>query len=392
MRLKLHGDILRETKMMRELGVGMIGYGFMGKMHSYAYASLPFIYDPPPAEIRFAAVCAQSEKSRNLAVERAGYAFSTDDYRELVTRDDVDIVNVCTPNYLHREQVLAALEAGKHVYCDKPLAMNAAEAEQMANAANKAGTTCQVTFHLRYSPAILRAKQLVDEGFLGDITAFRAAYLHAGYVDPNRPISWRTDKEKAGGGALVDLGSHVLDLLRHLMGDFVRVRAELRTIIKERPISVGSDEKAPVTVDDVALVELELPGGVIGTMEVSRVATGAQDDMRLEIHGAKGAVRFDLMDPNWLWVYDNTKPHAALGGNRGWQRIETIQNYPMPASLPGGRSPVGWMRFHIASIYEFVSRVADGRPGSPSFEDGLAVQRIMDAAIRSAETGDWELL
>lgn len=392
MRLKLHGDILRETKMMRELGVGMIGYGFMGKMHSYAYASLPFIYDPPPAEIRFAAVCAQSEKSRNLAVERAGYAFSTDDYRELVTRDDVDIVNVCTPNYLHREQVLAALEAGKHVYCDKPLAMNAAEAEQMANAANKAGTTCQVTFHLRYSPAILRAKQLVDEGFLGDITAFRAAYLHAGYVDPNRPISWRTDKEKAGGGALVDLGSHVLDLLRHLMGDFVRVRAELRTIIKERPISVGSDEKAPVTVDDMALVELELPGGVIGTMEVSRVATGAQDDMRLEIHGAKGAVRFDLMDPNWLWVYDNTKPHAALGGNRGWQRIETIQNYPMPASLPGGRSPVGWMRFHIASIYEFVSRVADGRLGSPSFEDGFAVQQIMDAAIRSAETGDWELL
>jgi predicted dehydrogenase len=375
---------------LRRLGVGMIGYGFMGKMHSYAYASLPFVYDPPPARLRFAGVCAQSEESRAVAMERAGYAFATDDYRELVARDDVDIVNVCTPNYLHREQVLAALEAGKHVYCDKPLAMNTREAEEMVEAARKAGTTCQVTFHNRYSPAIMRAKQLVEDGFLGEITAFRAVYLHAGYTDPNRPISWRMQREKAGGGALVDLGSHVIDLLGHLIGNFSRVRAELRTLVKERPISAGSSEMAPVTVDDAALVELELPSGVVGTMEASRVATGAQDDMRFEIHGTRGAMRFELMDLNWLWVYDSTKPHAPLGGDRGWTRVETIQNYPKPAALPGGRSPVGWMRLHIASIHEFVRNVVDGKPGSPSFEEGLAVQRVMDPAIRSSETGSWE--
>lgn len=372
------------------LGIGMVGYGFMGKMHSYAYASLPFIYDPPPARIIFAGVCALSEGSRALAQKRAGYRFATEDYRELVARNDVDIVNVCTPNYLHKEQVAAALVAGKHVYCDKPLAMNAREAAELLELAKKAGTTCQVTFHNRYSPAIMRAKELADDGFLGEITAFRAVYLHSGYTDPNRPISWRMQKDKAGGGALMDLGSHAVDLLRHLIGDFYRVHASFQTLVQERPIAKGTTEMAPVTVDDAAVLQLELPNGVVGTLEASRVATGSQDDLRIEIHGSRGALRYDLMDPNWLWAYDDTKPQAALGGDRGWARIEAIQNYPKPAALPGGRSPVGWSRFHIASIYEFVSNVVEGRPGRPSFEDGLAVNRVIDAAARSAETGRWE--
>lgn len=372
------------------LGVGMIGYGFMGKMHSYAYASLPFVYDPPPARIRFSAICASSEASRNLARERAGYAFATGDYRELIRRDDVDVVNICTPNYLHYEQTMAAIEAGKHVYCDKPLAMNANEAAAMADAARRAGTTCQVTFHNRYCPALMRAREMAGSGFLGEVTAFRTAYLHAGYVDPLRPISWRMRMETSGGGALVDLGSHVLDALWSIVGNFTRVRADLRTLTKERPVAPGSSEMAQVTVDDVALLELELPNGAAGTLEASRVSSGAQDDMRLEIHGTRGAMQFDLMDPNWLWVYDNTRPHAPLGGDRGWQRIECIQNYPKPAALPGGRSPVGWSRFHIASMYEFVRNVVEGRPGSPSFDDGLAIQRVMDAAMRSSATGCWE--
>ncbi len=375
---------------MRDIGVGMIGYGFMGKMHSYSYASLPFIYDPPPARVRFAAVCALSEKSRELAHERAGYEWATDDYRELVSRPDVDVVNICTPNYLHFEQVMAALSAGKHVYCDKPLAMNAREAAEMAEAAERVGTTCQVTFHNRYSPAMMRARELAESGFLGDITSFRAVYLHSGYTDPNRPISWRMQREKAGGGALVDLGSHAIDLLRMLMGDFVRVRAELRTLVEERPVSAGSSEKVRADADELALLELETGSGAVGTLEASRVATGAYDDLRLEIHGARGAVRFDLTDPNWLWVYDDTKPKAPLGGDRGWTRIECIQHYPKPAALPGGVTPVGWSRFHIASIHEFVSRVVDGRPGCPSFRDGLAVQRVTDAAIRSSKNGGWE--
>lgn len=375
---------------MTELGVGMIGYGFMGKMHSYAYASLPFIYEPPPAKIRLVGVCAATDASRGLAVERAGYEFATPDYRELLNRDDIDVINVCTPNYLHKEQVTAALRAGKHVYCDKPLAMNASQAQEMVDLARSVGTTCQITFHNRFIPAILRAKQMVDDGFLGEVISFRCVYLHSGYADPDRPITWRTQLEKSGGGALIDLGSHAIDLLRFLIGDFTRVQANLRTLIKERPVSKGSAEKAPVTVDDIAILQIESAAGAIGTLEASKVATGTVDDLRFEIHGSRGALAFDLMNPNWLHAYDNTRPKADLGGDRGYLRIECVQNYPKPASLPGGVNAVGWTRFHIASLHSFVTNVVESRPGSPSFEDGLAVHRVIDAASRSSGSGNWE--
>lgn len=375
---------------MKELGVGMIGYGFMGKMHSYAYASLPFIYDPPPAKIRLVGVCALTEKSRNLAMDRAGYEFATADYNDLLNRDDIHIINICTPNYLHKEQAAAAIKAGKHVYCDKPLAMDSSEAAELVKLDKSGKTTNQVTFHNRFSPAIMRAKEMIEDGFLGDVISFRAVYLHSGYTDPQRPISWRMQMEKSGGGALMDLGSHAIDLLRYLIGDFNRVQANLRTYIKERPAAKGSEEIVPVTVDDYAVMQLEHQGGAIGTLEASRIATGVQDDLRLEIHGTKGAIRFDLMDSNWLYAYDETASNGPLGGDRGYTRIECVQNYPKPASLPGGKTPVGWDRFHIASIYEFVRRAANGLPGNPSFEDGLAVNKIMDAAVKSSQTGEWE--
>ncbi len=375
---------------MQTFGVGMIGYGFMGKMHSYAYASLPFIYDPPPAQVRLVGVAAATQASRNLAMQRAGYEFATSDYRELLKRDDIHIVNICTPNYLHKEQVIEALKAGKHVYCDKPLAMNAREAREIVDLAKSVGTTCQMTFHNRFSPAVMRARQIADNGFLGEVVSFRAVYLHSGYLDPTRPITWRLQKEKSGGGALADLGSHAIDLLHHLIGRFTRVQANLQTVVKQRPVAKGSSEMAPVDVDDLAVLQLELENGSIGTLEASRIATGTQDDLRFEVHGTRGAMRFDLMDANWLYIYDDTKPSALLGGDRGWQRIECVQNYPKPAALPGGKTPVGWTRFHIASIYDFVSNVAAGRPGNPSFGDGLAVHEVMDAAQASSESGKWE--
>lgn len=359
----------------------------MGKMHSYSYASLPFIYDPPPARVKLVGVCAASEASRSLAMDRAGFEFSTADYHELLDRPDIQIINVCTPNNLHREHAMAAIRAGKHVYCDKPLALNAAEAEEMTTLARDSGLTCQVTFHNRFSPAVMRAKQMVDDGFLGEVISFRAVYLHSGYTDPKRPISWRMRREQSGSGALGDLGSHIIDLVRLLAGDFAQVNARLRTLVKQRPVRAGSDELVPVTVDDDAFLQVEMANGALGTIEASRVATGTLDDLRFEIHGTRGAISFDLMNPNWLMVYDDARPKGALGGERGWQRMECVQNYPKPAALPGGRVPVGWMRFHIASIYSFVSNVVNSRPGDPSFEDGLAVQHVIDAAIKSSETG-----
>ncbi len=374
------------------LGVGMVGYGYMGKMHSYAYASLPFVYHPLPFRIKLVGACAPSEASRAVALESAGYEFATPDYRDLLERPDIHIINVCTPNYLHKEHAMAAIGAGKHVYCDKPLAMTGSDAQEMADLARESGLTCQVTFHNRFCPALLRARQLVEDGFLGDVLSFRAVYLHTGYNDPKRPISWKMRRETSGAGALLDLGTHIIDIIRWLAGDFGKVNARFRTLIKERPTHAGSPELVPVTVDDMAMMQVELPNGALGSIEVSRIATGATDDLRFEINGSRGSIAFDLMDANWLSVYDDTRAGGVYGGERGWQRVETTQNYPKPAVLPGGKAPVGWMRFHIASLYSFVSNVVGSRPGDPSFDDGAAVQRICDAAIASNQGGSWELI
>ena len=374
----------------KTLGVGVIGYGFMGKMHSYAYASIPYIFSPPQPSIKLVGACALSQASRELAVKSGGYEFTTSDYNELLTRDDISVINICTPNYLHKEQAVAAIKAGKHVYCDKPLALTADEAEEMARLAKQSGLTCQVTFHNRFCPALLRAHQLVEEGFLGDIISFRAAYLHTGYNDPQQPMSWKMRKQTSGAGALLDLGTHIIDIIRWLVGDFYKVNARLRTLIKQRPKHVGSSQLEPVTVDDIATMLVELPNGALGSIEVSRMATGSTDGLRFEIEGSKGAIAFDLMDANWLSIYDDAKPGGDYGGERGWQKIECIQAYPKTAMLPGAKATVGWMRFHIESLYSFVSNVVNCQPGHPSFDDGLAVQQICDAAIASSESGLWQ--
>ncbi|UCH33628.1 MAG: Gfo/Idh/MocA family oxidoreductase [Armatimonadota bacterium] len=371
------------------LGVGMVGYGFMGKVHTYAYRTLSIFYDPVPVAARLVGVCTSSPSTCDRAMRQGGYEMCTDDYRGLLERDDIDIIHCCTPNDTHRDVVVAAIEAGKHVYCDKPLARDVAEAEAICAAAREGKRTYQMAFNYRFVPALMRAKELIGEGFLGEPLCFRAVYLHAGYVDPERPMSWRLDAARSGGGALLDLGSHIIDLVRHLLGDFREVRAMTRIFTSRRPVSKGSADTAPVEVDDSVWMQAELACGAVGTLEASRVSTGASDEIRLEIHGRLGAIAFNLMDPNWLYVYDNRLPEEPLGGMRGFTRIESVQRYPAPASLAVPKNTVGWLRFHVASIHSFLENVAAGRAGCPSLEDGLAVQRVMDAAYRSASGSDW---
>ena len=301
---------------------------------------------------------------------------------------EVTVVDCSTPNYQHRQTLLAAIAAGKHVYCEKPLALNAAEAREIVRVAEKAGVSVGMTFNYRFVPAITRARQMIADGALGEIYNFRAEYFHTGYQDPQRPLGWRMKQELSGGGALVDMGSHLIDLVRHLLGELHSVRAVMKTYIKQRPVERGSRTLGDVTVDDAAWLEVRLAGGGFGTIEVSRFATGSLDDLNLEIYGSKGALRFSLMDANWLYWFDGTKVGGFLGGDLGWTRLETVQHYK-GAAVPPARSILGWTRAHAECQYAFLRAVAEGKKPEPGIRDGLRNQLILDAAYASAKSDSW---
>lgn len=388
---------------MRPLGVGMVGYGFIGKVHAHAYRALPLFYDPLPVRTELIGVCTTTEASGNRAREQAGFAFATTDYRDLLAREDIQIIDVCSPNDAHKAVIMDALRAGKHIYCDKPLALDVAECEEICALARTVPTVQQMTFNYRFVPALMRARELAEAGFLGDLFQFRAAYLHAGYIDPSRPYSWRLDRVRSGGGAIADLGAHVIDLVRYLIGpgvevgragEFASVMADLQTVITQRP-DPKTGEMRKVDVDDIAYAHCRLEGGATGTLEASRLATGVQDELRLELHGTKGGLKFNLMEPNWLDAYDATQPELALGGDRGYTRIESVTRYPKPYSLGVTKNTVGWLNFHIQSLFDFVNNIAlqnDGKPlpaASPTFTDGLAAQKVIAACQASSTAKTW---
>jgi len=376
---------------MKTLRIGMVGHGFMGKVHGHAYRSLPFYYDPPPARVVLAGVATGTEASWRRAVNEWGYESGTTDFRDLCRRDDIDIIDCCTPNHLHREVFLGALEHGKHVYMDKPLCLSLDEAREMAVCA-RAHPECitQMTFNYRFVPAILRAKELVESGALGRVYSARVCYLHAGYVSPDRPITWRLELDKSGrGGALFDLGSHVIDLTRHLLGEFTEVQELAETFVKERPLKNDPARKGRVEVDDVSLLLFRLANGAVGTLEATRMAMGVQDEIRFEAHGSSGAIRFNLMQPNYLEYYDGTLPEGTYGADRGFKFIECVARYPKPASLPGPKNTIGWERFHVHCIHNFISCVSENRPANPDILDGARTQAVMEAALVSRQTRAW---
>jgi predicted dehydrogenase len=363
----------------------------MGKTHGHAYRSLPYYYDPAPARVVLAGVAAQSEQTRRRAVDEWGYEFSVEDYAQLCARDDIDIIDCAAPNYLHHDVLMKALEHGKHVYMDKPLCISMPQAREMV-AASAAHPECvtQMTFNYRFIPAILRAKELVDAGALGRVFSARICYLHAGYIDPNRPYTWRLDVEKSGpSGALFDLGAHVIDMTRFLLGNFAAVNCMTHTFTKERPLKGDPSTKKPVNVDDIAILMFRMHNGAIGTLESSRVATGVQDEIRFEAHGDKGGLRFNLMQPNFLEFYDATIPEGRYGGDRGFKLIECVARYPKPSAYPGPKNALGWERSHIHSAWNFITHVVEGTAAKPDIVDGAKVQAVMSAALDSAGAGTW---
>ncbi|MFC7374448.1 Gfo/Idh/MocA family protein [Brachybacterium sp. GCM10030267] len=362
----------------------MIGYAFMGRAHSQAWRTVGAAFEVP--EVARRVIVGRDEEAVAESARRLGWEEHATDWREVIARDDIDIVDICTPGFLHAEIAIAALEAGKHVLCEKPLANDTAEAEAMVEAAEAATARGQIAalgFTYRRVPALALAKQFVQDGKLGQIRQAKAAYLQDWLVDETAPMNWRLRKETAGSGALGDIGSHAIDQVQHLTGQKVTaVRGRLATVVPQRP---GPDGPEDVTVDDAAWATLELDGGAVASVEVSRMANGAKNQLTVELYGSKGALKFSLENPNELWFLDATRPIAEQGFARV---LVTEPEHPyLEAWWPQGHV-LGWENAFSNQARDLLVAIRD-RGGedatgySPDFADGLALQRVLDAVISS---------
>ncbi|MDL2205761.1 Gfo/Idh/MocA family oxidoreductase [Eubacteriales bacterium OttesenSCG-928-N13] len=370
---------------MKEIGIGVIGWGFMGKTHTHALRDMCLFYPGMNFSPRLVSICSRRLEMAEQAKQQMGFVHATDDYRELLARQDVQLVSICTPNQEHERMALDAIAAGKHIYIDKPVAMDAAAAERIHRAAMDKGVLAQVALNNRFWPATIRAKQLVDEGRIGQILGFNARYLHSGSIDPNKPIGW---KQGTQGGVLLDLGSHALDIITWLVGQPARVMCSLRQLYPERP---GQDGQSVRDLgDDQALIMLRLPDGALGTVEASKIATGAEDELSFEVYGTKGALRFSMMEGDWLYFFDNAQKDVAYGGERGYQRIACVARYAAPGgSFLPPKNRIGWDRPHMHCYYSFLDCVANGGQPSPDLADGARLQRLMELCRASHEKQAW---
>ena len=291
-----------------------------------------------------------------------GCAVWTDDYRTLLARDDVHVVDICTPNHAHEVAVLAAVGAGKHVYVEKPLALDVAQARRMAQAVSGTKLKSQVTFNFRFTPAVIRARQLMTAGFTGQVFSFHLRYHRSSYIAPERPLSWRLSREAAGGGALFDLGSHALDLVHFLLGDVSEVNTTLETLIPERPIAPGSTVKALVDVDDLDLLQLRMVDGTLGVVEVSRMGTGATNDLQIEILGELGALRLSASRPiGSMSTIAGCRPTARR--DEGFHHVETGQRFEGQV-MPDWTMPMNFVRSHAECQCKLLKSIwVEGHPG-----------------------------
>ncbi len=377
------------------LGVAAIGYAFMGKAHSGAWRNVNAYFDVP--QVRRQLLVGRNAEAVAGAAEKFGWSETATDWRSVLERDDIDIVDILVPGHLHAEIATAALAAGKHVVVEKPLANSLAEAEAMAAAAAAVGPGQHaiVNFNYRRVPAIALAAELIAEGRIGAIRHVRASYLQDWLSDPTSPMSWRLRKEEAGSGALGDLGAHVVDLVLHLTGESItRVSGGLHTFVTERPTGESGDGAIggtggggplePVTVDDAAWASARLSGGGIAQIEVSRLARGRKNGLRLEIYGERGSLAFDLERLNELEYFDGD----AAAGRQGFMRILATESvHPwVRAWWPDGHI-IGWEHSFTHQFAQLLADIRDGNPSTPSFAEGLATQRVLDAIERSAAGG-----
>jgi len=374
--------------MDKTYNVGFIGFGFIGKVHAYGYINLPLYYDPMPLQAKITHVCTSRMETAQKGADQVGAEHAVTDYKAITENPDIDIVHICTPNNLHKDAILSAMANGKHIYCDKPLVNTYDEIEDIAAALKEYTGTHQMTLNNRFFPATMRAKQLVEEGFLGDILEYRASYLHAGSANPDAPFKWKLSAA-AGGGVIADLASHIMDVIHWLVGDYASISALTKIAYPQRPSVDDPDTMVDVDAEDCVMITAKMKNGAVGQIEATKIATGIEDELRFEIHGSKGAVRFNLMDPHHLEIYDVAAVSAPLGGNRGWTKVDCGQRYDKPGGFPTPKASIGWMRGHMACLYNFLDAVGKGEQAKPGFEQGIYVQKLIDKTREAAKTGTW---
>lgn len=380
---------MMENSTKKTIHIGILGFGSMGKTHAYAVENLRFFYQDLPFSAKIAGVCTTSMEKSQKVCQEYGFSIATTDEDILINDPDIDVIDICTPNIYHFETIKKAIAAGKHIYCEKPLCISLDEAAEIAELARNSGKIHNIVFNNRYLPAIMRAKELIDEGRLGRILSFRADYQHSSAMTVGKKASWKQDRAICGGGVLFDLGSHVIDLIYYLCGRFNSVCAATQIAF---PVRSGRDGSQWNTNADEAVYMLaKLECGAVGTIGASKIAAGSNSDIFLEIFGEKGSIKFSLMEPSWLYFFDNTVPEAPLGGMRGYTRIESVGRYPAPGgSFPAPKAAIGWTQGHVHCMYSFLSSVYTGEQLAPDFDDAAHIQAVMEAAYHSADSMTWE--
>ncbi|MDN4524109.1 Gfo/Idh/MocA family protein [Fictibacillus fluitans] len=380
---------------MKKLNIGMVGYKFMGKAHSHAYRDIPLFF-PDTVHPEMKVICGRNPEGVATAARQFGWEDYTTDWKSLLEREDIDLVDINSPSNNHKEIAIAAARAGKHVFCEKPLALTLEDSREMLEVVEAAGVKHMVGFNYRFAPAVLLAKKLVDEGRLGTIHHFRAWFLQDWLVDPDFPRVWRLEKEVAGSGSHGDLGAHLIDLAHYLIGDINEVIGMNQTFIKERPLpsemaglsakGSDSDEKGEVTVDDATLFMARFANGALGSFEATRFATGHRCKNSFEINGSKGSVIFDFERMNELQVYF-TDDRDDVQGFRRVLATDPPHAYAESWWPPG--HTIGYEHTFIHEIVELMESFREDRQPVPNFHDGVKCQEVLEAVDISIEKQQW---
>ncbi|MEQ6360488.1 Gfo/Idh/MocA family oxidoreductase [Thermoanaerobacter thermohydrosulfuricus] len=383
---------------MKKLNVGLIGAGFMAKAHAMAYATMPMFFWPAPAIPVRKVIADITEEGAKIAAERFGFEKYTSDWRKIIEDPEIDIVDIVTPNDTHAEIAIAAAKAGKHIFCEKPIARTSEEAKKMYEAVTNAGVKNMLAFNYRRTPAVALAKKFIEEGAIGKILNFRGTYLQDWSADPSSPLSWRFQKSIAGLGTLGDIGTHVIDIARYLVGEFDEVVSMMNTYITERPIQEGvvdklgtvklegSVKKGPVDVDDEASFMIKFKNGAVGSIEATRNGWGRNNFLTFEIHGEKGSIFFNYERRDELQVYFADDPVDR----RGFRTIYTGSAHPYGEALwPIPALGIGYGETKIIECHDFIKSIIEDVEASPNFEDGYRISLICDAVVKSAEEKRW---